>query len=434
MSTDKDSRLVDYLYDELSEEETEAFERTRESDAALSSELAGLEETLETLRTVEAEEPSLHLDSLILANARQAADELAEEEKKKGLRGWLRKMVASPLAGLVTAASVAVVAALVTVPAMMMSSSEVAPTSVEQAAAELERIPTPVEEPADPLVRPSDQPVATPEPAPDSETRENRLAAERAQAPKKKRRAEPTKPARKPAQDPEAKADPKPVPKVAAAPRGGEDRARTTLRYGDDLDERLEAKKDSGGVGSGPAPATLRPAAPPAPSAVEAPPAESRAVVREGRAVSKKSESMVKEEEAEAPAATGEALRDDFSAREADLAAREEKGRAMLRAASEEFKRGNPDGGRRILVRALSEAKDAPIHAEIAFRLAQHDFDRTAYAEAIVYARIAASAPKFDKRKAALDLLVLAEKKLAEERSRPMDDLAPATNEADEAR
>jgi hypothetical protein len=186
VTTEKDNKLVDYLYGELSEEEAEAFERSLESDEALSSEVDGLSETLQTLRTVEAEDPSPHLDALILAHARQVAD----EEKEK--RGWFRKLLASPLAGLVAAGSVAMIAALVAVPSMMLETSEEAPRAVEQ-------IPSPavvkeseaIEDEEE--LKPTDAPALDPpaaEPAPDRA------------APKKKKRAIASRrPAPKPAKE-----------------------------------------------------------------------------------------------------------------------------------------------------------------------------------------------------------------------------------------
>jgi hypothetical protein len=354
VSTEKDNRLVDYLYDELSEEESEAFERALESDEALSSELASMEQTLDALRTVEAEDPSPHLDSLILAHARQEAG-----EKKS----WWRKVFASPVAGLVTAASVAMLAALVAVPTMMRSSDEYAPTTLEQS---VQRIPTPIEAPvaSAPVPQPDPAPAIVPADEPEREAKQEVKKLRRAAAPKKKAPAAPPAP-----------------PKTEPA---------------------LDSKKDS----------SARAAGPPAPARAMEP-----------------AQPMAKAEASEA-----EELRsrdeDDRLSMGRVVDAREEKGRAMLRAASEEFKRGNPEGGRRILLRALSEAGDAPVHAEIAFRLAQHDYDRGEYADAIVHARIAAAVPSFDKRAAAVELMARAQRKLEERRSNMLE--APA--ESDSAR
>jgi anti-sigma factor RsiW len=90
----EDTRLVDHLYGELSEKEAREYRRALDEDPALAEEASSFEETLGLLRQHEDEEPSPHLDSLILARAREEADKLAEDEK--GLRGFFRKMLRRP--------------------------------------------------------------------------------------------------------------------------------------------------------------------------------------------------------------------------------------------------------------------------------------------------------------------------------------------------
>ena len=428
MTTEKDSRLVDYLYGELSDDEAEAFEQTLESDAALSLEVTGFEETLATLRTVEAEEPSSHLDSLILASARRSA----EEEAKKS---WFRKIFASPLAGLVAAGSVAMIAALVSVPAMMSKTSEEAAPSLEQA--QVERIPTP-----DPA------PVTTVDSAPEEEQRDPETPQGAVENESKKKKAKKAQPARsRVSRDeppkPKAVTAAKPAP-VAPAKRELEklnDQARTTFADKADADtsagdgvelDRLATGRAAGPKAGADAPVETPPA-PPATASVEQPvqpvrppadPADDdddETVERSSRKESTRTKTPALDFQAEQGLAAKDRRADD------EAKQREEQGRSMLLAASAEFKRGNPVGGRAILVRALAIAQQAPVHAEIAFRLAQHDFDRGAYAEAMRYARIASAAPKFDKRNAALEILVEAEKRLAEQRSKAVDlEEAPA--------
>lgn len=422
MTTDKDSRLVDYLYDEMTDEEADAFERALESDPSLSSDLDGLEETLHVLRSVEEEEPPAHLDALILASAREAAKALEEEAEQSGLRGWIRKMFGSPIAGLIGAASVALVAAIVMVPGMLAEKS--APADME-----MEGIPAPAvvakqearetmlaEEsqaprPAQDLVPPAEP---EPTPAPKLEPKGKREEkAVRFNRPKRRTRTA----RRAPVKRLKKKTAPKPAPMKQQRPATGLDDAQAggDSPYGDP--PRGAAKK------LGPA----QPPAPPKPAAPR-PVATGEVAEAEDAPAMTASDQGLRAERTETRSDRDEAddQKDREQAAKERMAAKEEQGRAMLAAARQEFARKNPTSGRRILVRALAVSRGAPVHAEIAFRLAQHDYDRGAYREAVRYGRIAASAPRFDKRSAALDLVVAAEEKLREQQV-PMDrNLAPA--------
>ncbi|MEQ8272957.1 MAG: hypothetical protein RMA76_10225 [Deltaproteobacteria bacterium] len=110
MSRYDDSQLVDYLFDEMSEEDARAFEQAMSEDAALSAQVEGLEETLGVMRELEDEEPSKHLDALILATARQTAEAVQEEREASSFFGRFRKLLLTPAFGLAAAASLAVVA------------------------------------------------------------------------------------------------------------------------------------------------------------------------------------------------------------------------------------------------------------------------------------------------------------------------------------
>lgn len=425
MTTDKDSRLVEYLYDEMTDEEADAFERALESDQALSAEVEELDDTLRALRSVEGEEPPGHLDALILASAREAAEGFEEEADKRGLRGWLRKMFGSPIAGLIGAASVALIAAIVMVPTMLTQKSVPADMEMEGvpppaivAKQEATRAPAPEEAPVSRTETDlAPRMAAEPDPAPPPK-------AIIAGKPKRKARARP-RPARRLEKKMPAKSD---------APRTSRrHRARTVFSddglAGGDAKDQLAEGRPAGGSG---------PAAPRAPTPRPQRPVDE---AKEAPKVASAAEPLEDALEPPAPPAELEADRAETQIREAEerqaskaeekaqsVAAKEERGRAMLAAARQEFARKNPTSGRAILVRALALTGGAPVHAEIAFRLAQHDYDRGAYTDAIRHGRIAASAPKFDKRSAALDLVVAAEKKLRSQREQMDRNLAPAAS------
>ncbi len=97
MANPEDNRLVDYLYGELSPAETRAFEHELQTNPALAAELASLR-SLRSLVSTLAEDPPAHLDSLILAHARQATPDPTAWSK-------LRKWLVSPAAGLMATAA-----------------------------------------------------------------------------------------------------------------------------------------------------------------------------------------------------------------------------------------------------------------------------------------------------------------------------------------
>lgn len=115
MTEREDTRLVDYLYGELSEEEAKAFG----AEPARAEQAEELGQVLQTMRTLEDEAPPAHLDALILAHARESA----EANANQGLVARLRKLFASPLAGLVAAGSLAAVLAVIALPVAMRPSA-----------------------------------------------------------------------------------------------------------------------------------------------------------------------------------------------------------------------------------------------------------------------------------------------------------------------
>ncbi|MCB9646816.1 MAG: hypothetical protein H6730_09520 [Deltaproteobacteria bacterium] len=104
MTRHEDELLVDYLFDELSGEEAEAFEHGLEADAALQGEVSSLAETLGAMRALEPEEPPAWLSSKVMAEARQ----VAEATQSKSLWARLRRIMWGPVGGLVGAGALAV--------------------------------------------------------------------------------------------------------------------------------------------------------------------------------------------------------------------------------------------------------------------------------------------------------------------------------------
>jgi len=143
----EDQQLVDFLYDELSEQEAEAFEERAARDPARAGEVRELTAALETLRSIDLEEePPARLDGLILAHARQAAEKAAEAPS------WWRKLVTGPWVGLATAGVAALFVAVIAVP-QVMRSPELDEASKVAFAPPPPTVATPPAEPAAPLGR-----------------------------------------------------------------------------------------------------------------------------------------------------------------------------------------------------------------------------------------------------------------------------------------
>ncbi len=109
MSTHEEDRLVDYLYGELAEGDAQAFESALADDPELDEAVGDYAAILHAAREEAAElEPSAHLDALILAHARQAAESAAVP--------WWRSLLSSPFFGLAVAGTCAALIAVVLLP------------------------------------------------------------------------------------------------------------------------------------------------------------------------------------------------------------------------------------------------------------------------------------------------------------------------------
>lgn len=91
MTSERDeSRLVEYLYGELSADEARAFERALTDDPAAAADARALESVLALAREVDAPvEPPAFLDAKIMAAARAEVAAQAESARARGWRRWL---------------------------------------------------------------------------------------------------------------------------------------------------------------------------------------------------------------------------------------------------------------------------------------------------------------------------------------------------------
>jgi hypothetical protein len=112
----EDNRLVEYLYGEMGQAEVRAFEDAMHDDPQLSESVHGFESMLDTIRSVETEVPSAHLDSLMLARARQ------QTEKSSS---WIRRLLGTPGTALAFSGACALVLAVIVIPQMSPTSQGV---------------------------------------------------------------------------------------------------------------------------------------------------------------------------------------------------------------------------------------------------------------------------------------------------------------------
>ncbi|MEE2904173.1 MAG: hypothetical protein VYC39_17735 [Myxococcota bacterium] len=111
MSELEDNRLVDYLYGEMDPSERQAFQEDMEADQALAKTVEEMQSMLGSLRALEVEEaPSDHLDSLILAQAKQTIE--SQEES------WIQKLFGRPGLALAFSGAFALVIAVIVLPNM----------------------------------------------------------------------------------------------------------------------------------------------------------------------------------------------------------------------------------------------------------------------------------------------------------------------------
>lgn len=142
MTEHEDSRLVDYLYGEMADEDARVFEQAMADDQALAEDVDALDGLLGSLREAdEADAPASHLDALILAHAREAA------EANRPIP-WYRRVLFGPVIGVVAVSACAVFMTVIYVPLSSESLSPPPAATAPPAYAPEERTVTLREQPA----------------------------------------------------------------------------------------------------------------------------------------------------------------------------------------------------------------------------------------------------------------------------------------------
>lgn len=446
MSGREDTRLIERLYGELSEQDARELERALEEDPALAAEAESFESTLGLMRRHEDEEPSPHLDSLILAHAREEATKL--EASGQGVRGFLRKMFRSPSTGLLVAGSLAAVIAVVVIPpALLMRNSSppaevmardipaAAPSVVEQKSAEraFEYQDGLARQDEDrggdrgealgkvaPMTPPSEDVGFAP---PGNAERKARAAATREEM---KAKVEPRKPTvSQPAKEAALEEPPPPPPRPMDKAKGDADAAPKR-----EPAKKLEAAKqeaprdevamneksataDRASSNAGTAKDSKR-ADEPAPVTATT---ESEALSNDDAADFSATKKVPAQTTAPAGGLAGPTMFD------ANVYAAD-----VIRAAEAQLAQKDSIGARRILINAMQRTNNTPAHGELALRVAQLDYAEGRFEDAARYARVAANVPGFAKRTQAA---ALANQALASSNETRAKRAAPA--KADEA-
>lgn len=423
MTQNDDQRLVDYLFDELSEEDVDAYEQGLDADADLSEEVSGLADTLATMRGLEAEEPPAYLSAKVLAEARQVADEAAAK------RPWMRirKALWGPAGGLIGATAALCALVVVTVPSVMLRGSADEAPMVARSASQVPEA-APAEAPADAILGESEarseaEPAAKAAAAPkgaklaEGAPAEDMFELDRSDAPADE--APRTSLAKARAKAKPAADAPAPQRRRRARTAKRDDRAYTKDAPGGDfgigdlgtsggLAQGARSGGSAGAVASAPpppppiqppAPRPRTPAPEPEPAAPtldfsddvveERPAAPARELLAAEKQVEKKKRQEVSERAApEDPAARAERIATDFIA-----------------AAAAEQARENYVAARKTLDRAGERTRGFPAQGRVFLTRARMEVQLGQLAEARRYALAASRVPGFRDRAAALALL-----------------------------
>ncbi len=175
MTRQDEDKLVDYLYDELSEDEAQNYLQALSVDSDEIAELEADQAFLDTYREhVLDEEPSAHLDALILAEARQSV----EQNQEASFFDRLRTLLLRPATGLVAATAFAGVI-LVGVGPMMLRGNQPSPALMAEAEVQPQAAAPRAKKPTAPL----EENLAVPVDAPAAvEAKEQKLAKSKARA------------------------------------------------------------------------------------------------------------------------------------------------------------------------------------------------------------------------------------------------------------
>jgi hypothetical protein len=410
----EDTRIVDSLYGELSEKEAREYRRARDEDPALAAEEASFEDTLGLMRQLEDEEPPGHLDSLILARAREEAETLSA--KNEGLLAWLRKMIRRPVFGLALAGSVAAVIAVVTVPNAMQSPELTVPAA--------ESIPLPMAKTRanDEMLTqdPAPPPAQVVEEAPKEDTsvaiETKKEARSEREAGRAREASKPSPKRRAPARD-LAGADRSDGSRTGESARGdfsfddatslGQAPAKA-VKPAETVPEKLAEKKtpDVNAVTGSAQPVEQQRAASVPKSEVAD--LETDAKKQEPPAVAKDvAGPVVADKKAKTAGAKGVGATSTAGPQGGEMDARSAQvyARDIIIAAETQLAARDNAGARRILVNGLQRTRGTTAYGDLALRLAQLDYADRRLADASRNAKAAAAVPRFPRKKIALDLV-----------------------------
>lgn len=390
-----DQQLVDYLFDELSDEEAIDFEHSLEEDTDLAGEVSSFGETLDVMRELEAEDPPEWLSSKVMAEARQVAEAASEG----GFLARLRKLMWGPAGGLVGAAVAAMGVALALAPQLMLEQAPQSPDQVafEMAGREMESAPTSVEMPV------MDGAADKPGPVP--------IEAKAAMGAKADQAAAGD------LADEEVATDlpPPEVATVTAAPAPRNEGPSTKGRRS----RRRAAPRQQPASTAKP---TAKPTAQPMPAL--------KAAESTGRSASGAGKPRVEKPKAPASGSVADEKRSkdsDFGLSEgtlgdsfgpsddvAKLGKKKESAKAspqqlakdMIRAAETELQRGQVDSARRVLARAVQRLAQHPARGWVLLRRAQLELNQAEYRAARRYALAASQVADFKGQADARSLLV----------------------------
>jgi hypothetical protein len=418
-----DTRLVDYLYGELSKQERAEVRRELDSDAELKKELESFEQVLADVRAVPDEEPSAHLDSLILAHAREGAE-------KNASRSWLRRLLRMRAFSVAVAGALAALVAVVVAPTLMMhreTQSEINAFSTPTAA----RAPAPTPPPATEGANAVRQGVPA-----------QMAAKEGAEAPAE----------RAPESAPRALESRRFVDRIdRRAPSPQSVRARSARPSKKDaapanpLVAENAMRADDDAIGGAPAPANKGSGTKTLDFGGADVSAEKREVPRDEERVAAKKE-IASDHKSKAPAAESQATAEPKTAaspplRDAPSAATlskvapqagdvsvaspppsnpparaQEMARSMIAAANSELQRGDRRAARTTLLHALDRVARTPATGDVLLRIAELDEQEEKYPAAIQNAQQASLVRGFMNRAKAIDLVERVARKTGDSR------------------
>ncbi len=358
---------MDYLFDELSNEEAIDFEHLLDEDTDLAGEVSSFGETLDAMRELEAEDPPEWLASKVMAEARQ----VAEVAENSGFFARLRKFMWGPTGGLVGAAVAAMGLAFVMVPQMVLDQAPQSPDEMafEMAGREMESAP-----------------VAVAPAAPKGEAMADSLLEKPTSGARKEDQAGALDSAAEGVgSTPPPPADVRPAPKAPKNKARPAKKARRARRRAEP--RRQPAPRPA--VRAGAAAGATRTSGPVAVESEAPPPRGSVADKKDAKDFDFGLAPTIgdSDEFAEDSAKAGEKKQEQTSPLQ--LA------KDLIRAAETDLQRGQVDSARRVLERAVERLKGHPAQGWVLVRRARLELAQSEYRAAKRYARAAIAVPSF---------------------------------------